>query len=68
MPSAQIPFAIPLHPTPKTYRSQSYSVGQLEPDAATTTATAAAMGTSAILGGRGRPLPHSGLQHPPVSA
>lgn len=28
-----IPFAIPLHPTPKTYRSQSYSVGQLEPEA-----------------------------------
>ncbi|KAK2742486.1 hypothetical protein FQN57_005377 [Myotisia sp. PD_48] len=27
-----IPFAIPLHPTPKTYRSQSYSVGQLDPD------------------------------------
>jgi hypothetical protein len=29
-----IPFSIPLHPTPKTYRSQSYSVGQLEPDPA----------------------------------
>lgn len=27
-----IPFSIPLHPTPKTYRSQSYSVGQLEPE------------------------------------
>lgn len=27
-----IPFSIPLHPTPKTYRSQSYSVGQMEPD------------------------------------
>lgn len=27
-----IPFAIPLHPTLKTYRSQSYSVGQLEPE------------------------------------
>lgn len=25
-----IPFAIPLHPTLKTYRSQSYSVGQLD--------------------------------------
>jgi hypothetical protein len=25
-----IPFSIPLQPTPKTYRSQSYSVGQLE--------------------------------------
>ena len=29
---AAIPFAIPLHPTPKTYRSQSYSVGQLDPE------------------------------------
>lgn len=31
-----IPFSIPLHPTPKTYRSQSYSVGQIDrgsPDA-----------------------------------
>ena len=27
---AAIPFAIPLHPTLKTYRSQSYSVGQLD--------------------------------------
>lgn len=27
-----IPFAIPLHPTLKTYRSQSYSVGQLDPE------------------------------------
>ena len=27
---ASIPFAIPLHPTLKTYRSQSYSVGQLD--------------------------------------
>ena len=25
-----IPFSIPLHPTPKAYRSQSYSVGQME--------------------------------------
>lgn len=29
-----IPFAIPLQPTPKTYRSQSYSVGQMDEDAA----------------------------------
>ncbi|KAJ5719156.1 hypothetical protein N7493_007611 [Penicillium malachiteum] len=27
-----IPFAIPLQPTPKTYRSQSYSVGQMDPE------------------------------------
>lgn len=29
-----IPFAIPLRPTPKTYRSQSYSVGQIDEDTA----------------------------------
>ena len=28
-----IPFSIPLQPTPKTYRSQSYSVGQIDADA-----------------------------------
>ncbi len=57
-----IPFAIPLHPTPKTYRSQSYSVGQLDPEspASTTSSTAAPIFT-----GRGRPLQHSGLQHRP---
>ncbi|KAJ5803478.1 uncharacterized protein N7503_005928 [Penicillium pulvis] len=27
-----IPFSIPLHPTLKTYRSQSYSVGQMDPE------------------------------------
>ena len=30
---SSFPFAIPLHPTLKTYRSQSYSVGQLDPEA-----------------------------------
>lgn len=29
---SSIPFSIPLHPTPKTYRSQSYSVGQMDPE------------------------------------
>ncbi|TAQ89133.1 tRNA pseudouridine synthase [Chlorociboria aeruginascens] len=56
-----IPFAIPLHPTPKTYRSQSYSVGQLDPDSS---ASPASSGVSAFTG-RGRPLQHSGLQHRP---
>ncbi|KAI1084405.1 hypothetical protein F5B20DRAFT_295012 [Whalleya microplaca] len=60
----QIPFAIPLHPTPKTYRSQSYSVGQLDPDATTAT-----MSPSTVLPGpgpgRSRPLGHPGLQHRP---
>jgi hypothetical protein len=58
-----IPFAIPLHPTPKTYRSQSYSVGQLDPDppaGSTISSNAAPTFT-----GRGRGLHHSGLQHRP---
>lgn len=53
----QIPFAIPLHPTPKTYRSQSYSVGQLDPENASSTT----MGSAAVLG-RAR---HNALQHRP---
>lgn len=53
----QIPFAIPLHPTPKTYRSQSYSVGQMELEAT----TSGGMSSSTILG-RAR---HPGLQHRP---
>lgn len=56
-PNSQIPFAIPLHPTPKTYRSQSYSVGQLDPE----TAPPASMTSSAVLG-RAR---HPALQHRP---
>lgn len=56
-PNSQIPFAIPLHPTPKTYRSQSYSVGQLDPE----NAPPPAIGSSAALG-RAR---HPDLQHRP---
>lgn len=59
-PNSQIPFAIPIHPTPKNYRSQSYSVGQLDPETPN-----AMMGSSAILGSRNRGVPHSGLQHRP---
>lgn len=59
-PNSQIPFAIPIHPTPKNYRSQSYSVGQLDPETPN-----AMMGSSAILGSRNRGIPHSGLQHRP---
>ncbi|KAI2632374.1 hypothetical protein GGR54DRAFT_32335 [Hypoxylon sp. NC1633] len=57
-----IPFAIPLHPTPKTYRSQSYSVGQLDPDTATPT-----MPTTSVMSGRPRGSigGHPGLQHRP---
>ncbi|KAF4460850.1 hypothetical protein FALBO_12363 [Fusarium albosuccineum] len=57
-PNSQIPFAIPLHPTPKTYRSQSYSVGQLDPE---TSSAPPSMSSSAILG-RAR---HPALQHRP---
>jgi hypothetical protein len=46
-----IPFSIPLHPTPKTYRSQSYSVGQLDPESFGLTSPQASGGTNA---GRGR--------------
>lgn len=61
--NSQIPFAIPIHPTPKNYRSQSYSVGQLDPE----TPTAVTMtGPTGIMGARGgRGIPHSGLQHRP---
>ncbi|TGJ82603.1 hypothetical protein E0Z10_g6166 [Xylaria hypoxylon] len=57
--SSQIPFAIPLHPTPKTYRSQSYSVGQLDPESSTT------IPSSSTLAGRQRPVGPPGLQHRP---
>lgn len=57
--SSQIPFAIPLHPTPKTYRSQSYSVGQLDPEIATT------MPASSAMAARARPVGPPGLQHRP---
>lgn len=57
-PNPQIPFAIPLHPTPKTYRSQSYSVGQLDPESTT---APPAMSSSAILGRARHPV----LSHRP---
>lgn len=58
---SSIPFTIPLHPTPKTYRSQSYSVGQLDPETMNLMSTA----TTSQLGGlRGRPGNQvGGLQH-----
>ena len=59
--NSTIPFAIPLHPTPKTYRSQSYSVGQLDTE---TNGSVPANGNTPY-SGRGRPHPHSGLQHRP---
>ena len=60
---AAIPFAIPLQPTLKTYRSQSYSVGQLDPDSAH--APQANLGGH-LLNGRSRSgVPYGGLQHRP---
>ena len=63
MTESAIPFAIPLQPTLKTYRSQSYSVGQLDPEST-------AMPPSNYSGynayGRQRNgAPYSGLQHRP---
>lgn len=58
-----IPFAIPLHPTPKTYRSQSYSVGQLDLDSQAGSSVSTSGGPASS--GRARPLAHSGLQHRP---
>lgn len=58
---SSIPFTIPLHPTPKTYRSQSYSVGQLDPE---TVKLMTAKAASYYNTGRGRNGgPYTGLQH-----
>ncbi|POS84708.1 hypothetical protein EPUL_005046 [Erysiphe pulchra] len=56
-----IPFPIPLHPTPKTYRSQSYSVGQLDPESPASVRPHIILGS----GSRGRMFQHIGLQHRP---
>lgn len=57
-----INFAFPLNPTPKTYRSQSYSVGQLESDTKSISAAQGQHGTNTSL--RGRPATqYSGLHH-----
>ncbi|KAL3463391.1 hypothetical protein BJX64DRAFT_287417 [Aspergillus heterothallicus] len=56
-----IPFSIPLQPTLKTYRSQSYSVGQLDPEMLNLTAGKSA---TAYQGGRSRNgAQYSALQH-----
>ncbi|KAL6717467.1 hypothetical protein ACLMJK_005382 [Lecanora helva] len=59
---SSIPFAIPLQPTPKTYRSQSYSVGQLDPE------SNMLPNNHASYGAYGRPrngTSYAGLQHRP---
>lgn len=57
-----INFAFPLNPTPKTYRSQSYSVGQLEPDPKTVAAAQGHHAPNASLRGRSS-TQYSGLHH-----
>ena len=58
-----IPFAIPLHPTPKTYRSQSYSVGQLDPESLGSQTGSGTPQTSQVRGRVGNAF--AGLQHRP---
>jgi hypothetical protein len=57
--NSQIPFPIPLEPTFKTLRSSSYSACQRDADSPT------GMPPPSGMGGRGRGIPHSGLQHRP---
>lgn len=58
-----IPFAIPLQPTLKTYRSQSYSVGQLDPESASSIPN---FQNGYATNGRSRSgVSYSGLQHRP---
>ena len=59
-----IPFAIPLQPTLKTYRSQSYSVGQLDPESSVITPPTYA-GYTAYGRQRNGPAPYTNLQHRP---
>ncbi|KAI4144304.1 MAG: hypothetical protein LQ340_006704 [Diploschistes diacapsis] len=60
VPEAAIPFAIPLHPTLKSYRSQSYSVGQLDQEPASGSSRQGQAGHS----GRTRAgSSYAGLQH-----
>ena len=58
-----IPFAIPLHPTLKTYRSQSYSVGQLDPES--TNPQPPNFGGHFINGRPRNGVSYAGLQHRP---
>ena len=58
-----IPFAIPLQPTPKTYRSQSYSVGQLDPEAVN--APQANYGGHSVYGRPRMGTSYAGLSHRP---
>ena len=60
---SSIPFAIPLQPTLKSYRSQSYSVGQLDPESIEQSSSTA---SNQLFSGRMRGgVPTSGLSHRP---
>ncbi|KAL8788080.1 MAG: hypothetical protein Q9213_001838 [Squamulea squamosa] len=58
-----IPFAIPLHPTLKSYRSQSYSVGQLDAESASAVPNNQGGYTNNNRSRSG--VSYSGLQHRP---
>ena len=58
-----IPFAIPLQPTLKTYRSQSYSVGQLDPESSLVPPPSYA-GYN-VYGRQRNGAPYTNLQHRP---
>lgn len=58
-----IPFAIPLQPTLKTYRSQSYSVGQLDPESSNLPPNN--YGAYNTYGRSRNGAPYAGLQHRP---
>lgn len=57
-----INFPFPLNPTPKTYRSQSYSVGQLDSDPKTVPTAQGSHATNPSLRGRQAPQ-YSALHH-----
>ena len=63
MADSAIPFAIPLQPTLKTYRSQSYSVGQMDPESSNLTPNS--YGGYNPYGRSRNGAPYVGLQHRP---
>lgn len=63
MVDSAIPFAIPLQPTLKTYRSQSYSVGQLDPESSNLPPSN--YGGYSAYGRSRNGAPYAGLQHRP---
>ena len=63
MADSAIPFAIPLQPTLKTYRSQSYSVGQLDPESSNLPPNN--YSTYNAYGRSRNGAPYAGLQHRP---